>query len=100
LYQTIHITYDGIQISGSSIPTLGIIDTTNNAKFVAYVRDSDATIGMETNHPLTINTNNIERMRIDSAGNVGVGTTSPGAKLEVKEFYRIRRNKIHPRWWR
>jgi hypothetical protein len=72
-------TYDGIQISGSSIPTLGIIDTTNNAKFVAYVRDSDATIGMETNHPLTINTNNIERMRIDSAGNVGVG-----AKLEVK----------------
>ena len=78
-------TYDGIQISGSSIPTLGIIDTTNNAKFVAYVRDSDATIGMETNHPLTINTNNIERMRITSAGNVGIGTTSPsaGSKLEV-----------------
>jgi len=68
-------TYDGIQISGSSIPTLGIIDTTNNAKFVAYVRDSDATIGMETNHPLTINTNNIERMRIDNTGDILFGTT-------------------------
>ena len=77
-------TYDGIQISGSSIPTFGIIDTTNNAKFTAYVRDSDATIGMETNHPLTINTNNTERIRVTSSGNVGIGTTSPGKKLEVE----------------
>ena len=77
-------TYDGIQISGSSIPTLGIIDTTNNAKFVAYVRDSDATIGMETNHPLTINTNNTERIRITNTGNVGIGTTSPQTELHVK----------------
>jgi hypothetical protein len=81
-------TYDGIQIKGSSIPTLGIIDTTNNAKFVAYVRDSDATIGMETNHPLTINTNNTERMRITSAGNVGIGTTSPQQELHVVGYTR------------
>jgi len=76
-------TYDGIQISGSSIPTLGIIDTTNNAKLVAYVRDSDAAIGTETNHPLTINTNNAERMRITSGGDVGIGSTSPTSKLTV-----------------
>ena len=83
-------TYDGIQIKGSSIPTLGIIDTTNNAKFIAYVRDSDATIGMETNHPLTINTNNTERMRIDASGNVGIGTTSPQEKVHVSGSSNIR----------
>ena len=82
-------TYDGIQISGSSIPTFGIIDTTNSAKFIAYVRDSDATIGMETNHPLTINTNNTERVRVTAAGNVGIGTTSPNAKLQVNDNVRI-----------
>jgi hypothetical protein len=42
-----------------------------------------AFIVQEKNAPINFATNNIERMRISADGNVGIGTTSPGQKLEV-----------------
>ena len=69
--------------------------TVNGA--VIYLRNSDATvtgqlaaygdgrmdIGTTTAHPLKFFTTNAERMRIDSAGNVGIGTSSPTAAFEI-----------------
>jgi hypothetical protein len=42
-------------------------------------------MGTWSNSPLVLFTNQTEKMRITSAGNVGVGTTEPLAKLSVKD---------------
>ena len=45
--------------------------------------ESQGTIRMAGNFPVTFMTNNTERMRITSAGNVGIGASNPATQLEV-----------------
>jgi hypothetical protein len=40
-------------------------------------------IGSTNAQPLAFKTNNVEQMRIDPAGKVGIGTSTPGYKLDV-----------------
>jgi hypothetical protein len=41
-------------------------------------------LGTKDNQPLAIRTNNAERMRVTPTGDVGIGTTNPASKLEVR----------------
>jgi hypothetical protein len=47
------------------------------------VDDSDSGLEVPADGNLALWTNNVERVRVTSAGNVGIGTTNPGAKLQV-----------------
>jgi hypothetical protein len=70
LYKT---SYPVFQIdSGTVVGNMGV-DTASNF----------LNVGTSTNHPLAFATNNTERMRITSGGNVGIGTTSPAYTLDI-----------------
>jgi hypothetical protein len=40
-------------------------------------------IGMKSNHPFRLLTNNTEAVRVTTSGNVGIGTTNPDGKLDI-----------------
>ncbi len=46
-------------------------------------RGANLTLGTNDNFAQVFETNNSERMRITSTGNVGIGNTNPGNKLEI-----------------
>ena len=69
----------------NSSTTSTVIRTRNDTTTVYLdANNAYAYLNTFTNHPLLFGTNNIERMRIDSSGNVGIGTSSPTYKLDIQ----------------
>ena len=55
-----------------------------NGLLIGINNDEDSFVWNYENTNLRFGTNNSERMRIDSSGNVGIGTTSPDGLLSIK----------------
>ena len=64
--------------------TLKVADGTYNAPSIAHRADEDTGIYFPSNDVIGISTNALERVRINSSGNVGIGTTNPDYKLDVE----------------
>jgi hypothetical protein len=72
-----------LHISGASTPEIRLTDTTNTVEANFFTNDTVGTIGCKSNHAFVFNTNNTERMRIASTGEVTVTHTVSSGGLDV-----------------
>ncbi len=73
-----------LHLENATSPTIKVTDTTQGTTLLMGSQDSSAYLGTFSNHPLGIYTNSGEKIRVDTSGNVGIGTTTPQFKLSVE----------------
>jgi hypothetical protein len=72
-----------VRLQGASNAAYEVTDGTVVTQLIAAA-GAFGIVGTQTNHPLLFRTNNTERARIDTSGNLLVGTTSANAKVTVQ----------------
>jgi hypothetical protein len=79
------LTLEGSSASSGSVELLEFSRSDGAVSGAIQYQDADTamSIGTTTSHAFIFNTANAERMRITNAGNVGIGTTSPYAEMDI-----------------
>lgn len=72
-----------LHIVDATNPTLLLEDSTTPAQLYVQAQNTIGVVGTLTNHALRLVTDGSSRVTITSAGNMGVGDTSPDETLEV-----------------
>ncbi len=61
----------------------GWTNTANTLDTRIIMSNTMAMLGTNSNHPLGLMTNGIERIRLDTNGNIGIGITNPQYRLDI-----------------
>lgn len=80
----------GVEIQRAGIATLRLDNITDSNSFELYADSAANGINLRgrDSSPMVFWTGNNERARIDSSGNLGIGTASPAAKFDLNGDYK------------
>lgn len=76
-----------LHIFKSTYPIFKIESTSYNSTMGIDTGNGNLVITNASNAGLVFSTNNTERMRLDSSGNLGVGTSTPGGRISASGGY-------------
>ncbi|MBL1434553.1 DUF5011 domain-containing protein [Candidatus Wolfebacteria bacterium] len=90
---TADVNYKNLVIEDNGSSGINILSGTSQPGGIVFGDSADSDIGSivysHSNNSLAFTTNASEALRIDSSGNVGIGTTSPAYLLDVDGDFRV-----------